>query len=92
MGGEPTFAGSRTNDKVAPIPDLPALALERGGSTHSGCRLDADESRRLHRPTFQNAARVILTPSPRSHKNHNMLDSSVNLSGAECNGSRNSFR
>ena len=33
--GEGTFAGTRGNDKVAPIPDLPALALEWRGPTHN---------------------------------------------------------
>jgi hypothetical protein len=28
-----TFAGTRADDKVAPTPDLPDLALEQGGST-----------------------------------------------------------
>jgi hypothetical protein len=30
--GEGTFAGTRGNDENAPIPDLPALTPERGGS------------------------------------------------------------
>jgi len=34
--GEGTFAGTRGNDKVAPIADLPALILEWGGSTLPG--------------------------------------------------------
>jgi hypothetical protein len=33
--GEGTFAGTRGNGEVAPIPDLPALASERGGPTQS---------------------------------------------------------
>jgi hypothetical protein len=33
---EETFAGTRGNDEDAPIPDLPALAKERGSSTQSG--------------------------------------------------------
>ena len=33
---EKTFAGSCGNEKDAPIPDLPAFAPERGGSTLSG--------------------------------------------------------
>ena len=33
--GEPTFAGSRGNDEVAPITDIPALDPNRGGSTVS---------------------------------------------------------
>ena len=31
-----TFAGPRGNGRDAPIPDLPALTPERGGSTRSG--------------------------------------------------------
>ena len=34
--GEGAFAGTRGNDKVAPIPDLPALDPVRGGSTRCG--------------------------------------------------------
>lgn len=34
-GGFQTFAGARLDDKVAPIADLPALALERRGSTEA---------------------------------------------------------
>jgi hypothetical protein len=33
--GQQTSAGLGGNDKDAPIPDLPTLILERGGSTHS---------------------------------------------------------
>jgi hypothetical protein len=33
---EGTFAGRHGNDEDAPIPDLPALAPERVGSTDSG--------------------------------------------------------
>jgi hypothetical protein len=33
--GERTFAGTRGNGEVAPIPDLPALTPERGGSTET---------------------------------------------------------
>jgi hypothetical protein len=32
---EETFAGTRGSDGVAPIPDFPSLARERGGSTLS---------------------------------------------------------
>jgi len=33
--GKPTFARTRGNEQDAPIPDLPALTPERGGSTIS---------------------------------------------------------
>jgi hypothetical protein len=33
---EGTFSGAHGNSEVAPIRDLPALAPERGASTHSG--------------------------------------------------------
>jgi hypothetical protein len=34
--GQRTFAGASGNDEDAPIPDLPVLASERGGSNLSG--------------------------------------------------------
>ena len=34
IGCEGTFAEARGSDGDAPIPDLPAVAPERGGSTH----------------------------------------------------------
>jgi len=36
MGGKPTIACVLLDDAFAPIPDLPSLAAERGGSTQSG--------------------------------------------------------
>jgi hypothetical protein len=35
MGGQPSFAGPRANGEVAPIPDLPGITPEQGGSTQS---------------------------------------------------------
>jgi hypothetical protein len=35
MGWILSFAGTRANGEVAPIPDLPALTTERGGSTEN---------------------------------------------------------
>jgi hypothetical protein len=39
--GEATFAETLGNGRDAPIPDLPALALERAGSTQSSHSLQA---------------------------------------------------
>jgi hypothetical protein len=33
---KPTFAGASAKEKVVPIPDLPTVAPELGGSTHNG--------------------------------------------------------
>ncbi len=38
-----TFAGAHGNGRDAPIPDLPALTPERGGSTQSRHRNQADK-------------------------------------------------
>jgi len=56
MGGNPTFAGARANGEVAPTPDLPALAAERGGRPSadlqraSDCRAKDDGHVRLDYP------------------------------------------
>jgi hypothetical protein len=50
---EETFAGTRGSDGVAPIPDLPALAPERGGSTYSSCSL-SDPDAEIYRTVLSN--------------------------------------
>jgi hypothetical protein len=41
VGGHPSFAGMRSNDKEAPIPDLPDLTAKREGSVTFYCALYA---------------------------------------------------
>ena len=59
----PTFAGMRGNEQDAPIPDLPALASERGSSTRSRpLPPPEDRSAQAGKRSFKRALKFLSPP------------------------------